>query len=102
MRLRTENVPRLILVARAQHSTLREVARTHEELAGIGLKQQYLVINGILPKVEAENDDLAAAIYKREQAALHAIPEVLKSLPQDKLHLNHSIWLGWMPYVNCS
>ena len=68
---------RLILVARAQQSTLREVARTHEELAGIGLKQQHLVINGILPKIEAETDSLAAAIYKREQAALNAIPEVL-------------------------
>lgn len=78
---------RLILVARAQQSTLREVARTHEELADIGLKQQYLVINGILPKVEAENDALASAIYKREQAALHAIPEVLKELPQDQVVL---------------
>lgn len=78
---------RLILVARAQQSTLREVARTHEELAGIGLKQQYLVINGILPKIEAETDMLAAAIYKREQAALNAIPEVLKQLPQDLVAL---------------
>ncbi|HEY9277691.1 MAG TPA: arsenical pump-driving ATPase [Methylotenera sp.] len=78
---------RLILVARAQQSTLREVARTHEELAGIGLKQQHLVINGILPKVEAENDVLAAAIYKREQTALDSIPGVLKSLPQDQVSL---------------
>jgi len=81
------NRTRLILVARAQQSTLREVARTHEELAGIGLKQQYLVINGILPKVEAENDVLAAAIYKREQTALNSIPDVLKSLPQDYVSL---------------
>lgn len=81
------NRTRLILVARAQQSTLREVARTHEELAGIGLKQQYLVINGILPKIEAETDPLAAAIYKREQAALNAIPEVLKQLPQDLVAL---------------
>ena len=78
---------RLILVARAQQSTLREVARTHEELAGIGLKQQYLVINGILPKIEAETDGLAAAIYMREQAALNGIPEVLRSLPQDQVAL---------------
>lgn len=78
---------RLILVARAQQSTLREVARTHEELAGIGLKQQHLVINGILPKVEAEHDALAAAIYQREQAALDSIPEVLKTLPQDQVSL---------------
>lgn len=78
---------RLILVARAQQSTLREVARTHEELADIGLQQQYLVINGILPKIEAEHDALAAAIYQREQAALNAIPAVLKSLPQDQVAL---------------
>jgi arsenite-transporting ATPase len=81
------NRTRLILVARAQQSTLREVARTHEELAGIGLKQQHLVINGILPKVEAENDLLAAAIYQREQTALDLIPDVLKSLPQDQVSL---------------
>lgn len=78
---------RLILVARAQQSTLREVARTHEELASIGLKQQYLVINALLPKIEAETDALAAAIYKREQDALHHIPEVLKALPQDMVLL---------------
>lgn len=78
---------RLILVARAQQSSLREVAHTHEELASIGLKQQYLVINGILPKIEAETDSLAAAIYKREQAVLDTIPEVLKQLPQDLVEL---------------
>jgi len=78
---------RLILVARAQQSTLREVARTHEELAGIGLKQQYLVINGILPKIEAETDGLAAAIYQREQSSLNATPEVLKQLPRDLVAL---------------
>lgn len=78
---------RLILVARAQQATLREVARTHEELAGIGLQQQYLVINGVLPKIEAENDPLAAAIHERELAALNAIPDVLKVLPFDKVEL---------------
>src|SRR5450830_1570955 len=81
--LADSELTRLILVARAQQSTLREVARTHEELASIGLNQQYLVINAFLPKDEAENDPLAAAIYKREQAALLAIPEVLKGLPHD-------------------
>jgi arsenite-transporting ATPase len=78
---------RLILVARAQQATLREVARTHEELAAIGLQQQYLVINGVLPKIEAENDPLAAAIHERELAALNAIPDVLMALPVDKVEL---------------
>ena len=44
---------RLVLVARAQQATLREAARTHEELAAIGLTRQYLVINGVLPHSEA-------------------------------------------------
>src|SRR3990170_1721833 len=43
---------RLILVARAQQATLREAARTQQELAAIGLTQQFLVINGILPPGE--------------------------------------------------
>jgi arsenite-transporting ATPase len=78
---------RLVLVARAQQATLREVARTHEELAALGLSKQYLVINGVLPRSEAEKDPLAAAICSREQAALSAIPEVLTTLPCDQLPL---------------
>jgi arsenite-transporting ATPase len=78
---------RLILVARAQESTLREVARTHEELGKIGLSQQYLVINGVLPRSEAALDPLAAAICDREKAALSALPDVLKALPLDHVPL---------------
>lgn len=78
---------RLILVARAQQATLREVARTHEELAGIGLKQQYLVINGVLQSTDASDDPLAAAIYQREQLAIKNIPDVLKLLPYDEVSL---------------
>ncbi len=78
---------RLVLVARAQASTLREAARTHEELAGIGLSQQYLVINGVLPPAEATHDPLAAAIGRRELAALSAMPETLLALPTDQIAL---------------
>ncbi|MGC9158661.1 MAG: arsenical pump-driving ATPase [Terracidiphilus sp.] len=78
---------RLVLVARAQQATLREVARTHEELAAIGLSQQYLVINGVLPRGEAAKDPLAAAVCEREQAALSAIPGTLTALPCDQLAL---------------
>jgi len=81
------NRTRLILVARAQQATLREVTRTHEELAAIGLSQQHLVINGILPHIEAENDPLAAAIHEREHIALATLPEVLKTLPRDEVML---------------
>ncbi|NMM28678.1 MAG: arsenical pump-driving ATPase [Glaciimonas sp.] len=78
---------RLVLVARAQRATLREAARTHEELAAIGLKQQYLVINGILPECEAAHDPLAAAVFKREQQALADMPAALQALPIDRVAL---------------
>jgi len=78
---------RLVLVARAQASTLREAARTHDELAGIGLSQQYLVINGVLPPAEGAHDPLAAAIGRRELAALAAMPEALLALPTDQIAL---------------
>ncbi len=78
---------RLVLVARAQRATLREVARTHEELAAIGLSQQYLVINGLLPQSAIAQDELAAAIAQREQQALAAMPAVLQTLPTDTVAL---------------
>lgn len=78
---------RLILVARAQSATLREVARTHEELSAIGLQQQYLVINGIMPLNDNETDPLAVAIQKREQSTLNNIPPALVNLPRDLVML---------------
>ncbi len=78
---------RMILVARAQISALKEVSRTHEELAVLGLSQQYLVINGVLPKAEADQDELASAVYQREQHALQCIPDNLCRLPTDQISL---------------
>lgn len=78
---------RLVLVARAQNAALREAAHTHEELAALGLREQYLVVNGVLPGSEAEKDPLAAAVYAREQLALAQMPDVLKPLPLDQLPL---------------
>ncbi len=78
---------RLVLVARAQASTLREVVRTHEELAAIGLVRQHLVVNGVMPEGEAGRDPLAAAIVRREAAALANLPEGLRGLPIDRVPL---------------
>lgn len=78
---------RLILVARAQASTLREVTRTHDELAAIGLANQQLVINGIFPQSELADDPLATAVWQREQQAMADMPALLASLPQDRVPL---------------
>jgi arsenite-transporting ATPase len=77
---------RLILVARAQRSTLQEAARTSEELAHIGFTDQYLVLNGCMPESEA-SDPVAQAIYRRERVALDAIPDVLRNLTTDVRNL---------------
>lgn len=78
---------RLVLVARAQTAALQEAARTNAELAAIGLSQQHLIINGILPVAEAANDDLAAAIVARESKALDGLPASLQGLPCDQVAL---------------
>ncbi|WP_421228162.1 arsenical pump-driving ATPase [Aeromonas jandaei] len=78
---------RLVLVARAQQSTLREVARTHEELAAIGLLNQQLVINGLFPEGAIAGDPLAMALWLREQRALAQIPQGIKGLAQDHIPL---------------
>ena len=78
---------RLVLVARAQAATLNEAARTHGELAEIGLKQQHLVINGVFPGAEVAGDPLALAIVQREQVVLAQLPEVLRGLPMDEIEL---------------
>ncbi len=78
---------RLILVARAQRSSLAEVERTHHELDAIGLKQQYLVVNGVMPERAALNDPLARAIITREQQALTNLSATLRALPYDEVEL---------------
>ncbi len=78
---------RLILVARAQSSSLREANRTHEELAAIGLKQQYLILNGVLSQADAQGDALALAVERREGEAVAAMPDALRSLPTDTVPL---------------
>ena len=77
---------RLILVARPQAAALRELARTHDELAAIGLTRQCMVVNGVLSG-DAAGDPLAAAIIRREQAALAALPRTLAELPCDRVPL---------------
>ena len=74
---------RLILVARAQGSSLHEAARTQEELKAIGVGEQHLVVNGRMPKSEI-SDPLAGAIFRREEDALATMPETLRGLPTDQ------------------
>lgn len=85
---------RLVLVARAQTSTLVEITRTHRELAAIGLTNQYVVINGVLPAGATRDDTLAAAVYEREQRSIATLPSELRYLPTDQVELKATNIVG--------
>ncbi|MEZ5339505.1 MAG: arsenical pump-driving ATPase [bacterium] len=85
---------RLVLVARADRASLREVARTRLELAESGINGQHLVVNGLLPQREEQSDALAEAIYEREQAALAGLPEGLEGVQLDAVELQAVNMLG--------
>ena len=84
---------RLVLVARAQTSSLKEIERTNDELGQIGIHATHVVINGVLPP-EAGNDDLAAAVRARETAALAAIPDGVAALTRDVIGLRVTNMVG--------
>lgn len=78
---------RLVLVARADQSSLAEAARASAELADRGLRQQHLVVNAVVPTGSAEGDGLAEALVAKEQAALQHLPASLEALPRDLIGL---------------
>lgn len=65
----------LILVARPELSTLKEAARASRELDEIGVKNQALIINGVLNE---HDDPLSDEIFAKQQETLGQIPEELE------------------------
>lgn len=88
----------LVLVARAQISTLQEANRSTGDLFEMGIKPALLVINGILP-VSAATDQLSESIYAREQALLDGLAantklSAIKSVPTARIELNAKPVMG--------
>lgn len=84
---------RLVLVARAQTSSLKEIERTNDELGQIGIHATHVVINGVLPP-EAGDKALAAAVRARETAALVAMPAGVAALTRDVIGLRPTNMVG--------
>ena len=84
---------RLILVARAQASSLAEIDRTYGELSQIGINGEYVVVNGVLPAI-AGDEDLAAAVREREAHAIAAMPTAIAGLTRDVIELKASNMVG--------
>ncbi|OMH25335.1 arsenical pump-driving ATPase [Tersicoccus phoenicis] len=66
----------VVLVARAESSSLAEASRASAELADLGMTTQHVVINGVLAH-PAGDDAVAVARHDRETAALDSAPALL-------------------------
>ncbi|NFI93604.1 arsenical pump-driving ATPase [Clostridium botulinum] len=67
----------LILVSRAEITPLKEAERASNELEDIGVKNQILIINGVLQQCD---DYLSKSIYDKQQNSLKDIPEGLNNI----------------------
>jgi len=84
---------RLILVARPRVSSLAEAARTSRELAAIGIRNQHLAINGLMPDQDL-GDALATALIARDRDALKGMDAGLAALPQSRFALRPENLVG--------
>lgn len=92
-RLSDGEATRLVLVARPRHSALAEVGRTSIELADIGIRNQHLAINGMMPE-DTAGDPLASALLTRDQDALAAMAPEVASLPRTVFALRSENLVG--------
>ena len=69
----------LILVSRPDVSSVVEANRASSELKDIGIKNQILIINGLLQTHHPE-DKVSTAFYERQRRALKETPEALKQV----------------------
>lgn len=67
----------LILVSRPEVTPLKEAARASYELKDIGVKNQIMIMNGLLTGYD---DTISESLYKKQQAALSGMPEELMNL----------------------
>ncbi|TCT15392.1 arsenite efflux ATP-binding protein ArsA [Natranaerovirga pectinivora] len=67
----------LVLVSRPENSPIKEAERASKELYEIGVKNQVLIINGVLT---SHDDSLSKNIFNKQQMALETIPEHLKNI----------------------
>jgi arsenite-transporting ATPase len=75
--LANDKLTTLILVSRPEESPLKEAERASIELADLGVRNQVLIINGVLT---AYDDEISTDLSKKQQTALNNLPAGLKEL----------------------
>lgn len=84
--LANKEMTTIVLVSRPQRASLAEADRTSHELAMLGIANQQLVINGIMPDT-GSTDPLALALREREKSAMFDLPASLVPLPRHEVLL---------------
>lgn len=75
--LSDENQTTLVLVSRPENTPLKEASRAYKELYDLNIKNQVLVINGLM---ENSDDEISTSFKNKQENAIKNIPEDLKEL----------------------
>lgn len=70
----------LVLVSRPEAAPLNEAARSSHELLLLGIKNQLLIINGVLQQLD-KSDAISNQLHERQQHALQNMPQELSNYP---------------------
>ena len=74
----------LLLVARLEETPLKEAERAAEELRGLGILRQVLILNAVAPPGD---DAVSAALYEKQRQALAHMPEGLRRMASYEIPL---------------
>lgn len=85
-RLRDPNMATFYLVARADQASLKEAARSSDELLELGMSNQQLLVNGVFTAINKE-DAFAVEMEQLAQKQLASIPGNLQKLKQQNFPL---------------
>lgn len=86
----------VVLVTRPDGGALREAARTAEDLRGLGITAQVLLVNAVFRASDA-GDPVAVALEGRGREALAAMPDALRALPRREVPLRSEEMVGLPP-----
>lgn len=77
--LANPSITTVMLVSRPEKTPLLEAKRASEELKALGVKNQTMIINGVL-ELDAKEDETALSLYNKQQLSLQNMPEYLHDI----------------------
>ena len=76
--LSNDQTTQLVLVSRPEAAPLNEAARSSHELLLLGIRNQLLIINGVLQQLD-KSDAISNQLHERQQHALQNMPQELSN-----------------------